>query len=275
MDFISYGNNEPVSHQFKAFHKINLLHDKIDYKKLAQSDVIIYASGAGIQSNVKQSYEAIFELNTFLPIKICKELSDNNYQGFFVTFGSYFEIGNNSQSKQFTELDIANSIHEVPNDYCVSKRLLTRFANSSAFTFNHLHLILPTIYGEMEGKHRLIPYTISSIKENRPMQFTSGKQVRQYLFVGDVPKIIFELIAKKMEGIYNISGTETHSVREIVEMICDFYGLPTDDKIFGTAERYDIGMQNLQLDSSLIKNRLPNIQYTSFLESLKLYDQYY
>ena len=107
------------------------------------------------------------------------------------------------------------------------------------------------------------------------MQFTSGKQVRQYLFVGDVPKIIFELIGKKIEGIYNISGIETHSVREIVEMICGFYDIPSDDKIFGTAERYDVGMQNLQLDSSLIKNRLPNIQYTSFLESLKLYDKYY
>ena len=45
-------------------------------------------------------------------------------------------------------------MQSVPNDYCISKRLLTRYINSSSQSFKHIHLILPTIYGEREGKHR-------------------------------------------------------------------------------------------------------------------------
>lgn len=272
---ISYGRKEPSLYTFQEFNKIDLMTEKIDISKLSKSDVIIYACGAGIQSNLKESIKSIYNLNTYLPIHICNELNSIEYKGTFVTFGSCFEIGNNDKSTEFTEIDIVNSTLDVPNDYCVSKRLLSKYVNSKHQNFKHLHLILPTIYGEKEAEHRLVPYAVSSIKKNISMQFTSGKQIRQYLYAGDVPKIIFELIHLKKGGIFNLSGIETYSVRDLVENIYMFYDLITNEELFGKAERADVGMQNLQLDGTLVKKLLPDFRYSRFHEILKLYDQCY
>lgn len=270
---ISYGRKRPSVHEFHEFIILDLEKDLIDIDKLSESDVIIYASGAGIQSNVKDSFQSIYNLNTYTPITICKRLESILYKGVFITFGSCFEIGNNSEPIQFLEKELASSTLKVPNDYCVSKRLLTRFVNSSSQSFKHLHFILPTIYGEREAGHRLVPYMINSIKKKESMQFTSGKQIRQYLYAGDVPRIIFRLIPLANQSIYNFSGVETYSVRDIVEKVCEYYHLEINDDLFGKAERADAGMQNLQLDGALVKTLLPDFNYTTFTETLKLYDQ--
>ena len=107
------------------------------------------------------------------------------------------------------------------------------------------------------------------------MQFTSGKQIRQYLYAGDVPKIIFELISLRKVGIFNVSGIETFSVRTIVEEIYKFYGITTNEELFGKAERADVGMQNLQLDGTLIKTILQDFKYSRFNKILKLYNECY
>ena len=269
-----YGRRKPLLHSFSKFHEIDLINENLDLNELSKSDVIIYACGAGIQSNLKDTYESIYKLNTFLPIDIYNELNKIKFEGMFVTFGSCFEIGNNSKERKFTEIELTTSVLDIPNDYCISKRLLTRFISSKQNqSFKHLHIILPTIYGEKEASHRLIPYTVSSIKKNDVMQFTSGEQIRQYLYVGDVPKILFQLISSDREGIFNLSGIETFSVRDIVEKIYKFYGLLIDENLFSKTGRDDVAMKNLQLDDSLIKSILPLFEYSKFDEILKLYDK--
>ena len=270
----TFGRREPERYKFKEFNKIDLNIDKLDIESVLDSDIIYYTSGAGIQSNLNDPVSFVYHLNTFVPIELCIELNKKGYEGTIVTFGSCFEIGNNNESVFYTESDIERSTLEVPNDYCVSKRLLTRYVSSSQKnSYKHLHIILPTIYGEKEAAHRLIPYAISSIKNNRQMQFTSGVQVRQYLYAGDVPKIVFNLVKISKEGVFNISGIETFTVRKIVEMIYSYYGLKTSDDLFGKAERVDVGMLNLQIDDSKLKSILPNVKYTKFTNSLKIYDR--
>lgn len=53
-----------------------------------------------------------------------------------------------------------------------------------------LHFILPTIYSEYEDQNRLIPYMLRAIKNGEKLSFTSGEQVRQYLYVDEVPRMI-------------------------------------------------------------------------------------
>lgn len=271
-ELISFGRREPDTHKFNEFIKIDLMSENIDVQKILNSDVIIYACGAGVQSNLKEGYDAIYNLNTFTPIKISNDLIRDGYKGTFVTFGSCFEIGNNLAEKRFNEIEVINSTLDVPNDYCISKRLLNKYVCSKSQNFRHLHLILPTIYGESESAHRLIPYTVSSLKKNKKLQFTSGTQIRQYLYAGDIAKIIFELVSLQKNGIYNLSGIETYSIRGIIQEIYSFYGFSVTDDLFGKADRADVGMQNLQLDDSLIKSVLPDFRYSRFKEILELYD---
>ena len=269
----TFGLGSPRSHNSNKFVKLDLLNDKIDFNELAKSDLIIYASGAGIQSNLEETYNEIYSLNTLIPITISKELTKLSFKGSLVTFGSYFEIGNNSNEILFSEIELFNSMQSVPNDYCISKRLLTRYINSSSQSFKHIHLILPTIYGEREGKHRLIPYTIIKIKQKEIPQFTNGNQIRQYLYVGDVPKIIMALVEQKKSGIYNIPGKEVYSIKKVVENIYEYYGFKINDELFGTTQRVDLGMQNLQLNGSLIDSVLPEFKYSKFHEILNKYDK--
>ena len=270
---LCYGRREPKAHKYDEFIFLDLEKEKVDLDKISQSDVIIYTAGAGIQSNVTNSFESIYNVNVQVPIDICNNLNRIQFKGVFITFGSCFEIGYNAVSVQFTENQVCNSNLDVPNEYCISKRLLSRFVSSFKSSFTHLHFILPTIYGEKEAPHRLIPYIINSIKNNEKMQFTSGKQIRQYLYSGDVPEIVFQLIPCLNKGIYNLSGIEVFSVRDIVEKVYNYYNLQVNDELFGKAERGDSGMQNLQLDGSIVKNKLPNFNYTTFIDSLKLYDK--
>ena len=172
-----------------------------------------------------------------------------------ISFGSYFEIGENTENRSFSENDLLLSMRRVPNAYCISKRLLSRYFSSASDKIPFLHFILPTIYGENENENRLIPYLLRAIKNGEKLSFTSGEQVRQYLYVDEVPKIIEEAIDRHIpSGIYNIEGNETLSVKQLVCMLLEAHGINPDMSIFGTVKRQDEGMKILQLDGSKLNS---------------------
>lgn len=246
-----WGLESPKLHSYNEFHKINLLNQEIVIDKLFDSDIIIYTSGAGIQSNLNEPFYDIYYLNTFLPIKLYKELELKNYKGVFITFGSYFEYGSNSENRELTEEAVIGSRNPVPNEYCISKRLLTKFIDSNKSSFSSWHFILPTIYGENESPNRLIPYIINSIKNCTDIKLTLGKQVRQYLYIDEIPVLIKSAFENKLDsGIYNLAGSETYSIKNLVKHIFSIYNKPIDEGMFGSIEKADVNMKNLQLDGT-------------------------
>jgi nucleoside-diphosphate-sugar epimerase len=131
---------------------------------------------------------------------------------------------------------------------------------------------LPTIYGERESAHRLIPYTVKALKYNEALKFTSGNQVRQYLYIDDLPHILFSLINNGSSGIFNLPGSETFTVRQLVKKVFDFYGKEFSEEIFGSVQRADVGMLNLQMNGDKLNNEIPSVSYSNFSECLKRYD---
>ncbi|RZK27755.1 MAG: NAD-dependent epimerase/dehydratase family protein, partial [Hymenobacter sp.] len=154
---------------------------QLNFSALLGYDVIIYCAAAGVQANSQIETALIYEVNAFLPIRIITYLNDNGFAGKWLSFGSYFEVGNNNHEKAFTEEQVVASGLAVPNHYCSSKRLLTKFISNQLFAIKAFHFILPTIYGAAESPTRLIPYIVSALKEDRPIQLSAGTQVRQYL----------------------------------------------------------------------------------------------
>lgn len=262
-----YGLDEPKGHEYHSFHKVNLMTDELNMKELCKSDIIVYAIGAGIQSNLKEGNDLIYNLNVTAPVRICNTLRANDYKGKFVTFGSFFEMGETTEERFFTEEDIQTSLAVAPNDYTVSKRMLTRFISSYKHEFTHWHFIIPTIYGEGENPKRLIPYTINAIKNGEELHFTAGEQTRQYVHVSEVPRIIDLAFEKCISsGIYNIQGKEALTVKEIVTLIHQVLGKDVPVDCFGSAQRLDVGMKYLALDGSKLKNA------TGFEATIKLED---
>lgn len=240
---------------------------ELDCSGLLASEIIIYAIGAGIQSNLKEGNDLIYNLNVTVPVRICNALKAAGYQGKFITFGSVFEMGETTEERFFTEEDIQTSLAVAPNDYTVSKRMLTRFISSYKHEFTHWHFIIPTIYGESENPKRLIPYTINAIKNGEELHFTAGDQTRQYIHVSEVPRMIDMAYKKNIpSGIYNIQGKETITVKEIVTLIHKVLGKQVAEGCFGSAQRVDVGMKYLALDGSKLKTAI------NFVATIRLED---
>ena len=79
--------------------------------------------------------------------------------------GSSFELGQTTERHAFTEHEVLTSTFKAPNDYTISKRMLSRFIDGYSHEFTHWHFYIPTIYGETENPTRLIPYTINSLMD--------------------------------------------------------------------------------------------------------------
>ncbi len=252
-----YGLSEPVGHNYNNFYKVNLMDAELDCSSLLDSDMIIYAIGAGIQANLKEGFNLIYNLNVTAPVTICNKLKELEYKGIFVTFGSVFEMGETKEERFFTEEDVLTSLCPAPNDYTVSKRMLSKFVASYKHDFKHWHFYIPTIYGAGENPKRLIPYVINAIRNSEELHFTAGDQTRQYVHVSEIPRMLALAFEKNLpSGLYNIEGKETITVKEIVTMIHQAMGKEVPDGCFGSVQRADVGMKYLALDGKKLRDSI-------------------
>ena len=77
-----YGLDTPVRHKYDNFYKMNLMDTEMDCSGLMDSDIVIYAIGAGIQANLQEDFNLIYNLNVTAPVNICNKLKELDYKGF-------------------------------------------------------------------------------------------------------------------------------------------------------------------------------------------------
>lgn len=246
----------------------------IGLKELLDYEVIIYCAGAGIQSNTSATSELIYELNTCIPINIGNFLAAKNYEGKYFTFGSYFEIGQEINIKYYNEEDLTRSNNPVFNNYSISKRLLSRYWQSSFSGLCFYHLILPNLYGKGESNERLIPYLINSIHNEIEIRLTSGTQVRQYIHAIDVANIIYSIILNQYPGgIYNICNKAPVQIKELVFEVLSATGNTRKfkDTLFGNHDRTDSKMPYLLIDNAKANSVFEVKPKIDLQEGIKLY----
>ena len=118
----------------------------------------------------------------------------------------------------------------------------------------------------------MIPYTINAIRNGEELYFTSGEQVRQYLCVDEVPVVIEQARKKALaSGVYNIAGSETLTVKQIVSQICMAFGRETPSNCFGNVQRADVGMKYLALKGSKLRKEIGFIAETKIFEVIQAY----
>jgi nucleoside-diphosphate-sugar epimerase len=257
--------NETVTFQPYLYPK-----DTLNYKLLSTFDAIYFCSATGVQSNVVVTEETIYGLNTFEPIKVAIELEKNDFKGKFITFGSYFEIGSNSIEKTFTENDVVFAQGNVPNHYCNSKRMLSRYISGNLHKIQWFHFVLPTIYGPTENPMRLIPYLINAILNNEPIKVTSGTQLRQYIHIEDVIDLITKILSENVAGsIYNVAPNNSISIKELIETI--FETMNYNAANVSIISRVDENMKYLALDTTKTKEAFGWEPKINLIEGIKTY----
>jgi nucleoside-diphosphate-sugar epimerase len=237
-----------------------------------QYDVVIYAAGAGVQSQPPADFDQLMSVNFSYPAHLMHFLSTEGFRGFFISFGSYFEIGNNTNPQPFTEEQVAYSGNIVPNVYSASKRLLTRWILSSEWAMPQTHLILPTIYGEGEAPHRLIPYLYECASTGTLPKLSAGRQVRQYVHVHDVCRAVEKLLVHPQGStLLNMPGKEILSVQALATQVYDALGVALPTHAFGQITARDTSMGYLALDGSLYERLqlpLPSIAIQQHVQQL-------
>lgn len=261
-----YGLDAPRGYECDNFYQINLLKDKLDYDKLCAAEVIIYASGAGVQAALQTDSSLMYALNVNAPIEITLQLKKQNYKGTYVSFGSYMEIGLNSEDgKAFTEDEVVCSTLPVTNDYGLSKRLYGRYMKDLSADFTFYHFILPNMFSEDDLKPgtRLVPYTLQYLqdyKAGKNLQapsFSAGLQTRQFITIEEMIHTADKTICKHIaSGIYNMGGGEFLSIRNLIERLFVIYNVPCKDEFFGQDVRRDGDIKSLRIDGSKLMKEL-------------------
>ena len=261
-----YGLDVPKGYECDNFYQVNLLKDKLDYDKLVASDVIVYASGAGVQAALQTDSSLMYALNVNAPIEMTLQLKKHNYKGIYVSFGSYMEIGLNMEDgKAFTEDEVICSTLPVTNDYGLSKRLYGRYMMDFSADFTFYHFIIPNMFSEDDLKPgtRLVPYTLQYLqdynvgKNTQNPSFSAGLQTRQFITLEEMIHTVYKAVCKHIvSGIYNMGGGEFLSIRNLIERLFAIYNVPCKDEFFGQEVRRDGDIKSLRIDGSKLMNEL-------------------
>lgn len=274
-----YGLDAPKDYECTNYYPCNLLKKgELNYDLLTQADMIVYASGAGVQAALATPSSLMFALNVNAPIEITLQLKTREYRGIYVSFGSYMEIGlNDEDGRAFTEDEVVCSSLPVTNDYALSKRLYGRYMKDLNSEYTHWHFILPNMfsYNDKKPGTRLIPYVLQYCREYKQglnpqaPSFSAGTQTRQYILLEDIKNVLYKAVDRKMaSGLYNIGGGEFRSIRSFIESMFAAYDVPCKDEYFGKSVRRDGDIKSLRIDGSKLQNAINYLPSATMAEIL-------
>lgn len=263
---VVYGLDEPQGYACDSFTKVNLVTQTLNYEEVATADVVIYASGAGVQAALSTPSLLMYQLNVNAPITITLGLKKAGFKGTYVSFGSYMEIGiNDEEGKAFNEDDVVCSVLPVSNDYALSKRLYGRYMKDFNADFTTYHFILPNMFSEDDLKPgtRLVPYTLQYLqgycagKNPEAPCFSAGTQTRQFITLEEMILTVDKAIITQIPcGLYCIGGGEYLSIRSLIERLFKIYDVPCKGEYFGQSVRRDGDIRSLRLDGSKLYKAL-------------------
>ena len=86
-------------------------------------------------------------------------------------------------------------------------------------------LRLSHVYGPSEPQIKAIPIFIANVSSERtPTIFGDGSELRDYVYVADVARAFLSAIEMKVDGIFNIAGGKSTSLKEVLEIIIRISG---------------------------------------------------
>ena len=275
-----YGLDEPQGYACDSFTQVNLVTQTLIYEEVATADIVIYASGAGVQAALSTPSLLMYQLNVNAPIAITLGLKKAGFKGTYISFGSYMEIGvNGEEGKAFNEDEVVCSPLPTTNDYALSKRLYGRYMRDFTADYTTYHFILPNMFSEDDLKPgtRLVPYTLQYLqdycagKNPEAPKFSAGTQTRQFITLEEMIQTVSIAIEKNIpSGIYNVGGGEYLSIKRLIQRLFSIYNVPCKDDYFGKETRRDGDIKSLALNGDKLKQEIGILPSASIEEIFKL-----
>ena len=190
-------------------YKKNLL-----YKKLKPSnfDYVVNLGGNIDHNNKSRTIKSHFFG--------CKNLVDyfkNENIKLFIQIGSSLEYGK-KKSPHYESLNCNPNAY-----YGMSKLKSTKYIlkSNKKKSFPFIVLRLYQVYGPNQSRNRLIPIVISSCLKNKKFNCSTGKQVRDFLYIDDLIDLLNKIIysKNKITGIFNVGSGKPSKVKKIINLI--------------------------------------------------------
>ena len=129
------------------------------------------------------------------------------------------------------EYDLSHSVLSVETPL----KPTSPYAGAKVALYNSLSQWLPSmgiefawcrlfyLFGEGEDSRRLVPSLHANLIKRKPINLTTGKQIRDYLDVADAANLISEILLGTQQGPVNICSGIPITVRQLSEKIADIY----------------------------------------------------
>lgn len=149
----------------------------------------------------------------------------------FVQFGSSEEYGN--EGSPFEE-----TMREVPNSpYALVKQLTVNTALMLQRNYGFPAMIVRpgNLFGKYQGASKFIPYVISQLRENKPLEVTPCEQKRDFIYASDFAWCIGELIKNWQNcigEIVNVASGDSVSLKKVID-ICKQITNSSSEVLYG------------------------------------------
>jgi GDP-L-fucose synthase len=162
--------------------------------------------------------------------------------------------------------------------YAMTKRMLYQGARalSQQFGLRYLCAVPSTLYGsDYHTDGRQMHFIFDLIRKiirgkefgEQVVLWGDGHQKREIVLVDDFVKILWELMGRFEDDIFNIGAGQEHSIRSFAETISDIVGYPHAQIVYDTT-RY-VGAKSKSLNISKVSAALGGFRLTPLQEGLR------
>lgn len=196
--------------------KMDLVEDKIPAEYPTPDYIINLASIVTAERDFSL-FDGLISSNLKVLLNLYERFKGDNNLKMFIQFGSSEEYGN--EGSPFVE-----TMRECPNSpYALVKQLTVNTALMLHANYGFPTMVVRpgNLFGKYQNKSKFIPYVISQLKENLPLNVTPCEQKRDFIYAADFAWCIGQLIKnyqKAIGQIVNVASGESISLKEIIEI---------------------------------------------------------
>jgi nucleoside-diphosphate-sugar epimerase len=224
---INYLNNlDPV---FENYLCENIKHHRFDIcdinamSKLTDYDLIIHASGYGQPKKfMSDPYKTMF-INSISTHALLQKVKKGGKFVFLSSSELYADT--NTQNNSESDCIVINPKNKR-NSYIIGK-LFGENINELYSTQNNIKYInirLSATYGpgfKLNDNKVINEFISKSLSQNQIHLQDDGSSVRNFLYVGDCIKMIWNIIVMGKHNTYNVAGDSVLTIKDLAKIICD------------------------------------------------------
>ncbi len=168
------------------------------------------------------------------------------------------------------KLPINENLSPNPKDYYSLSKLSSEFILKNSCANKNIPLLilrLSGVYGKKDEGKSTINKLVESANKGKITIFGDGNNRRDFVHVKNLYDVIKNAIFNKTNCILNVATGKDYSIKEITEIIKEFFprtGIEYKEKTNGRAK-------DIVFDTALLKKTFPKIEFMGIKEGLDLY----